>query len=354
MRILDRYIATSILQACGVVGIVVAALGALTTLIREADDIGEGHYGVLAASQYVLLQLPAQLHMVFPVIAVLGALLALGGLAASRELVVVRASGVSIMRLAWSVARAGIVLAIVGVLLGEVLGPQGMHLADRVREGGAAGDRVQAVEGGLWLRDGNDIVRIGGSLTERVVVDVAIYRMGDGPRPEAIVRADTARYRDGEWFLRGVTETRFPEEGVQVTHQPERRWRVSIAPGLLGLSVVRPEELSSSGLWRYIGYLQRNDVATQDYRAALWRNLVHPVTVLLLAVFALPFAFGSLRSTSAGQRLFFGGLVGLVFFMLNEIVAAAGQVYGLPAWLAAAAPTGALGLITLVWLRRLR
>jgi len=185
-------------------------------------------------------------------------------------------------------------------------------------------------------------------------VDITIYRMGEGRRPEAIVSADSARYRGGEWHLRDITDTRFTDAGVTIERDAERPWQVAIDPGLLGLSVVQPDELSSWGLWRYIDFLQRNDVASQDYRVALWRNLVSPLTVLLLSVFALPFAFGSLRSTSAGQRLFFGGLFGLVFFMINEIVAAGGQVYGLPAWVAAGAPTAVLGAVTLVWLQRLR
>ena len=73
----------------------------------------------------------------------------------------------------------------------------------------------------------------------------------------------------------------------------------------------------------------------------------------MLVVFALPFAFGSLRSAGAGQRLFVGGLVGLIFFLVNEIVAATGPVYGVAPWLAASLPTALLAVGTFIWMRRL-
>ena len=127
----------------------------------------------------------------------------------------------------------------------------------------------------------------------------------------------------------------------------------ALVDDVLELAVIEPSELSSAGLWRYINYLDRNQINAEDYRLALWRNIVNPITVWVLVVFALPFAFGSLRSAGAGQRLFVGGLVGLIFFLVNEIVAATGPVYGVAPWLAASLPTALLAVGTFIWMRRL-
>jgi len=128
---------------------------------------------------------------------------------------------------------------------------------------------------------------------------------------------------------------------------------IPIDPKILALAVVQPDELSSVGLWQYIGYLDANNINAADYKLALWRNIVAPFTVWTLVVFALPFAFGSLRSASAGQRLFVGGLIGLLFFLNNEIIASTGPVYGVPPWIAASLPTVLLAIGTGWWLRRL-
>jgi lipopolysaccharide export system permease protein len=45
---------------------------------------------------------------------------------------------------------------------------------------------------------------------------------------------------------------------------------------------------------------------------------------------SVPFVFSGLRSVSAGQRMFVGVLVGFGFYILSQVMAQMGQVYGLP------------------------
>ena len=106
MKLIDRYISRTILVATAVVAIVVSALVALSAFIGEADNIGEGNFGIVQVIVYTLLKMPGHLYLVMPVVALLGSLLALGALAAGSELIVVRASGVSMRRLVVSVSIA--------------------------------------------------------------------------------------------------------------------------------------------------------------------------------------------------------------------------------------------------------
>lgn len=354
MKVLDRYILATILRAAAVVAVAVVGLSLVSTFVGDADNMDKGSYGLIDLTIYSFLKMPDHVHTVLPVIALLGALLGLGGLAAGSELVVIRSAGVSIARLAGSVALAGLVFAAVAVVLGEWAGPVASRSAETFRDAARYGEAMQSVEGGWWLRAAGDTVRIDGSLSEDVMVGVRIYRRGDQGRLRSVLRAGAARFQNGHWVLQDVAVTRFGPKGT-VAEQVERMaWNVDIEPAFLRLTVIEPQELASLGLFRYIEYLERNGVAADPYRLALWRNLVTPFTALVLTVFALPFTFGALRSAGAGQRLFLGGLAGLIFFMLNEIAASSGQVYGLPAWLAASWPTGLLAVITFFWLRRLR
>lgn len=352
MKLIDRYIGTTVLRAAGIVAVVAVALSVVSSFLGEADNFAGGSYTVLQLIAFVLLKVPEHLHEVIPVVALLGALLGLGGLAAGSELVVVRASGVSIARLGWSVARAGLVMAVATVILSEWVAPTTARLAEHSQIAG--GERVQSIEGGLWLREDRRTVRVDRILAEDVLSGITVYRSGAEGGLESVLRAEVARFAEGEWTLRNVRVSRFGDEQVRVQPQEQMAWDVALQPSYLRLSVTKPEELSSLGLYRYSNYLRRNDVAAGPYRLAMWRNLTGPVTVLVLTVLALPFAFGALRGAGAGQRLFVGGLAGLVFFMGNEIAISSSQVYGLPAWLAATWPTALLALAGVIWLRRMR
>ena len=353
MKLLDRYIARNVVQAAAVVALAVAALSIVVAFIGEADNLGEGDYGIWQLVQYLLLRLPEDLHLVLPVIALLGALIALGGLAAGGELVVMRAAGVSIARLAGSVLRAGLVLAAVSLLLGEFLGPRGVEVADGLRDIARHGHQKYRVDEGLWLRDGRDYVRIGGALATDRLIDITVYRRDEAGRLTSILGAERAERIAGGWRLFGTEITRFGDTAVTVERVERHEVDLGLRPEMLQFSVTKPDELATLGLYRYVRYLERNGVAAGEYRLAMWRNIVSPLTVIVLTLFALPFAFGSLRGAGAGQRLFLGGLVGLVFFMINEIGVAGGQVAGMPPWLTAALPTALLLAGTLYWLKRL-
>ncbi|MES1926750.1 LPS export ABC transporter permease LptG [Salinisphaera sp. T31B1] len=353
MKQIDRYISRTILVATGVVALVVGALVALSLFIGDADHIGDGDYGLPDLIAYTLLHLPSDLYLVLPVIALLGSLLALGALAAGSELVVVRASGMSMARLAVSVSIAGVLLGLVAVVIGEYVGPAGVRMGDDLREQARHGRIADRIDDGLWLRQGDTVVRIDGTLPGGRIDGLNVYEMTDDGQLSRALVAEQARLAGGKLIVDKPEFTRIGENRTETGAPDTLTLDVNIDPRVLDLAVTAPDELSTVGLWRYIDYLQANDINADDYRLALWRNIVNPITVWVLVVFALPFAFGSLRSASAGQRLFMGGLIGLVFFLVNEIVASSGPVYGIAPWLAASLPTALLAAATAIWMRRL-
>lgn len=352
MRIIDRYIGATVLRSAGIVALVAASLSIVSSFLGAADNFAAGSYTFLQLLALVLLKVPEHLHVVMPVIALLGALLGVGGLAAGSELVVIRASGVSTVRLGLSLARVGLVMAVITVMLSEWVVPVTARLAEHGAIVGGKG--IQTIDGSLWFREGRRTVRVDRILTQQVLVGVSVYRHEPSGGLVSILRAETARFIQGEWVLLNVRKSVFLEHRVRVRHHRRIVWHVDLRPSYLRLAVTEPKELSTLGLYRYSSYLRQNGVAADAYRLAMWRNIVRPFTVLVLTVFALPFAFGTLRGVGAGQRLLVGGLAGLVFFMINEIAVSSSHVYGLPPWLAASWPTALLAVITGVWLWRTR
>ena len=146
MSLLDRYIVRAILGPVLLVMSVLLALGALFVFIDQQDDIGTGHYTAASAVWYTLLNLPQQAYQLLPITALIGSLLGLGSLARGSELTVIRATGVSIARLAGSALIAAALLIGAAVLLGEFLAPT-------LAAGGARTEGFrQAQQRELWRR----------------------------------------------------------------------------------------------------------------------------------------------------------------------------------------------------------
>src|SRR5687768_12319306 len=98
MRTARRYLAREIYRSCFVV--IVALLGLFTffALVDDLDNVGDKL--TLTALFYMqALALPTRLYDLLPIGLLIGAILALAGLAQRNELTILRVSGVSGMRL---------------------------------------------------------------------------------------------------------------------------------------------------------------------------------------------------------------------------------------------------------------
>lgn len=350
MRLLHRYVFSSILGATLIVALAIAAISAVLALLDELEQIEAGGYNLMVALQLVALQLPRGVNELFPIIVLLGAILGLGGLASGSELVAMRASGVSLARLTASVLRASLLLALVSVFIGEWLAPRAEDIGQQIRAAyNLKNDRDSAGEG-VWWRDGDSYIRIGTVVGTQLLEDVHIYRFGPDRRLQLAAAAESARFDDGRWQLFGVNYSEFETQRVKSYQTVSMEWNTGLKPDLLQVSVMSPERQTMQALYQYVRYLESYRMEAGHYKIALWSKAAVPVMILVMAVLAIPFVIGPLRTTGAGQRMFVGMLVGVVFFLFNELTQSTGQVYGLSPLLSAWLPTGVLCVISLGWL----
>jgi lipopolysaccharide export system permease protein len=352
-RLLTLHIVRHVLGTTAVVALAMLAIYSFISLVTEADETGKGGFGVVQLLQTTLLQLPTGLALQMPIIAMIGALMGLGILSGQGELTAMRAAGFSVGKIAVATLLAGALLGAVGWLVSEVLAPAGERAADvvKARARGFESDGGKAV----WLRDGDQVLRIRRLLAEDRAEGVEIYRLGPDFRLSQVLAADAAEYRDGRWLLSGVRETRLLEAGrAETARQTRSEWRGAVTPNVLKLYVLEAQAISVGGLRRLIGYLDENRLDAQQYRLQLWRKLIEPLTVMAMALFAVPFAFGGLRDSGAGQRLLIGILLGVGFYVVNRVSLSLGQIYGWPPLLAAGTPTLAWALLGCWRISRLR
>jgi lipopolysaccharide export system permease protein len=96
--------------------------------------------------------------------------------------------------------------------------------------------------------------------------------------------------------------------------------------------------MSALSLWRYMRYLQENNLDAARYELAFWVRFTTPLSSIVMLLIALPFVFSSQRAGGFGQRLFVGIIIGVSFFLLNRMLNHVGLVYGLPPLLSATFP----------------
>jgi len=359
MTLLDRYLARQVLFYTLLVMAVLVTLATLFVFIDQQDDIGVGSYGMLDALFVTMLMVPQQAFQLMPVAALIGALVGLGNLARGSELIVVRAAGVSVLRVALAAAGAGVILLALGAVLGEVIAPPLEAYAHQVKTFGKYNNFSFAGRAGIWVKDGDRIVSIQEQSADNVFGGIYVYTVepgADGHQHLAsLARADRAEVvADHGWRLWNYADSTLGADAVSARHLPTLAVEGGISPEFLGIAVVDPVSLPIRGLWRYVQHLRANGLESRSWEVALWSRISRSLSTVLLCMLAVPFVFGPLRSAGAGSRTVIGIVVGVVYFLINRTLENSGDVYGLEPLLVAWAPAALLAVVTGVAIARVR
>ncbi|HEY4368960.1 MAG TPA: LPS export ABC transporter permease LptG [Steroidobacteraceae bacterium] len=355
MSVLARYLRRSILGHTLLVMFVLLALTSLYLFITQQDEIGIGTYTTEDALLFVGLNLPQQAFDMLPIAALIGALLALGNLARSMELTVIRAAGVSTLRIASWVGAAGVILMLLTAGLGEIVAPQMQQYARQMKTFAKFHDYSMAGNQTAWAKDGDTILSVKQQNTGNSYGGVFVFKFDGQRRLLSVGKASAASIdANNRWRLSDYRESRMVEDKVEASRVASAELDTRLSPEFLGLAIADPDSLPGRALYSYIEHLQQNGLDARKYETAFWARIARTVAIAIMVVLAVPFAFGPMRSTGTGARTVVGILLGVAFFLMAKMLESGGAVFNLPPIVIAWAPTALLALITTFAVSRVR
>jgi lipopolysaccharide export system permease protein len=351
MKILDRYIALTLIKITLLVLFSLVLIFSFLALVDQLDATSRGNYGVLQALFFVLLTVPRLSFELFPIAAVVGSMATLGMLAKNSELAVLRTSGVSQLRFAWSLCKGTAVLVFFSLFIGEIVSPYTEETAQQMRSVALSGQITLKSKHGFWSRDGQSFINIRKILPGDRVEGIYIYEFDDDDKLRTSTFASRAEYNGEHWMLEDIRQTEITDEGVSVNQMNHATWESLLSPDVINLIIIKPQFLSFIGLYDYISYLKINGQSSVIYEQAIWSKIINPLTILVMVLIAIPMVKTYSRMTGIGQRVSVGCLVGIVFHIISQIAGHMGIVYNLNPALSVTFPSlFMLGLI--IWLLR--
>ena len=123
MKLINRYLAQEIISSIMLIMLALLAMFSFFDLIQELESLGKGNYGISKVLLFVLLSAPGHVYEVVPVAVLVGTMYALGQFSRYSELIILRVSGVSIRKIAFSLLRVGLLFAIITFVVGEFITP---------------------------------------------------------------------------------------------------------------------------------------------------------------------------------------------------------------------------------------
>jgi lipopolysaccharide export system permease protein len=206
-----------------------------------------------------------------------------------------------------------------------------------------------------WVREGPYFINVRRQAAENLFGGVYVYEIDADRRLRMVGRAETASQDEtGRWVLSNYAETRLDDDTVTARTVERLVTNQRLNADFLGVAVAEPSSLPLADLYAYRKHLESNQLDSSTWEIAFWSRISRLVAAVAVCVFAVPFAFGPLRSAGAGARTVLGIMAAVLFVLLTQTLENSGQVYGLNPLVVAWVPTALLLGVSVIAIARTR
>ena len=361
MNTLQRMIYTQVLGKVSFATTGFVGLFFFFDLADELKWIGKGPgagYSFENALAYVLLMVPSHVYELLPITVLIGTIFVMSQFAQSSEFTIMRTSGMGPWLALRNLLSLGLAFVVLTFAIGDYLSPPSSRFAQLLRTRYLGVTYTQGVTG-AWLKEnqgtGHRVVNVLSLNSESQMGQVRIFEFDALGRLNTMIRADKALFEDtgAAWSLQNVSIDHFnsAQSGMQALKReqiPSLRWQSEMTQEMVSVALLKPERMATLDLFRYIQHLSSNNQSSQRYEIEFWKKIFYPLSCLVMVILALPFAYLHLRSTPITSVVFFGILIGISFFLMNNVFGHIGNLNAWAPWLAAATPGMIYMLISLL------
>lgn len=350
MPVLARYVKKNALLAIVSAILGLWALQLVFSYLSELESLSDT-FTMNDVLKYILYRSPYFLEQFIPTGALLGAVIGLGLLANKSELIVMRAAGVSILRIVGWVLQPAMIFVIIALAINQFVLPVTNQLANDIHEDQKSTSLVTSVRGYWTVQpryqiapnstaespiatiDGKDVLYIDYADTNGNLGEVKRWHLDNKGNLESAIRAesgvftpqkaeiDPAEVYQYAWTLNDMTELSINQgRDTSQSRKPSDVLRLPFAPSSVYLLTRNADDLSLTQLYEHRQFMRAQGNRSLEHELAFWQKLLSPLAILSLVIVACSFVFGSLRTHSLGLRIVVALLFGLLFSYIQDLV----------------------------------
>ena len=349
MRTIRRLIYREVVASVVFVAAGFLALFFFFDFVDQLPNVGKGPAGAAytmgQALGHVVLLMPNHLYELLPIAVLIGTIFVMARLAHSSEYTILRTSGLGPWRALRTLLGLGMIFTLLTFATGDYLAPVSDRTAQMLKaryEG-----RISIGQTGAWLKEKQAFhtfnVNVNALSPEGDMRGVRIFEADARGFLVSVTQAPRGRFsNDGSWTLLDAERSEFTTQGdlakVERIKLPALRWPTGISPEMVSVALLKPDRMGTIDLFQYIQHLEANGQTSQRYEIEFWRKVFYPLSCMVMVVLALPFAYLHFRAGGITSYVFGGVLIGISFFLLNNVFGYIGNLQNWWPWLAAASP----------------
>ena len=363
MKTIRRLIYGEVLASIALVAAGFLALFFFFDLVDELQYLGKTNglptasdiYQIRHALLYVSLLVPNHLYELLPISVLIGTIFVMARLAKSSEYTILRTSGLDPWRALKLLLSLGCIFVVASFVIGDYLAPLSERTAQLLKA--KYQGTIMVGQTGAWLKEkqayNTYVANVKRLSPNNEMLGIQIFEFDNKGLVVSKMQAAKGTFsEDDSWLLKGVSRIEFslPASsttavnttatlaGVSRSMLDSFRWPTEISQEMVSVALLKPERMATIDLFNYIRHLDANGQTAQRYEIEFWKKVFYPLSCLVMVVLALPFAYLHFRSGGISGYVFVGVMIGISFFLLNNVFGYIGNLQNWQPWFAAAAP----------------
>ena len=367
MKTIRRLIYGEVLASIALVAMGFLALFFFFDLVDELQYLGKNNglptasdiYQIRHALVYVGLLVPNHIYELLPISVLIGTIFVMARLAQSSEYTILRTSGLDPWRALKLLLSLGAFFVVFSFVIGDYLAPLSERTAQLLKT--KFQGTITVGQTGAWLKEkqayNTYVANVKTLSPNNEMRGIQIFEFDNKGLVVSSMQAVMASFgEDDSWILKKVTRAEFSVPSTIAAASPDERglikqtagvtrsvidsfrWPTEITQEMVSVALLKPERMGTLDLFNYIRHLDANGQTAQRYEIEFWKKVFYPLSCLVMVILALPFAYLHFRSGGIAAYVFSGVMIGISFFLLNNVFGYVGNLQNWQPWLAAAAP----------------
>jgi len=307
---------------------ILVSINLLIIFLSELKHIGSHQYTIISLIQYILFLIPQNFLDIFPYALLIGSMIAFGSMAYHSEIIAINSHGIGIKKTILIIMFQTFMLATVFTYLGNYISPT-LSIHAQELKNTALNKNTSSKD--IWFKGKDYIVNAKSMITNEELKDIEIFYINNG-KISSILNAEGATY-DKKWTLTkiqiiDINNNEIVNKKTQIISSGQ-----FIPSQILKSKFTKKRYHSIQDLYANIIFFDNLGIHYEDHKVMFWQKILLPFSCCIIVFIGIPFLFTRIRSTNQSQKIIFGILFGITYFVISSIIINMSLILSVPALL---------------------
>lgn len=325
------YMLKKYLVGIGLASLILLGINLLIIFISELRHVNQYNYTYETLIMFIVYMIPQNFMEIFPYALLIGSMISFGSMAYHSEIMAINTHGISVKKTIFIILLQTFIISFLVNILANYTAPDLSNKAFLLKN---VALKKGINNSSFWFKNKDNFINIHKIITNKELDRIKIYKI-DNNEVSTIISSKSASY-DGDWYLKNVEILNIKNDSYLSQDTLKINTDEFVPLQIIKSKFIKKKFLSLEELYENIALSESLNIYSEDQKVIFWKKSFMPISCCIIVFIGLPFLFTPIRSTNQSQKIIYGILFGITYFVITSIIINAGLILNIPALLCVA------------------